>query len=193
MGRAIRAAVVAVIGAIAFITPTPANACSCAMPTDMATWISESPAVMVGTLLAVERGSDPFGQAVFRFQVEQWVKGDLGDQIDVHSVVGDGGNCGLFDNVGERVGLRLYLEDGHLTSNSCLMADPELLLGAQVDVHTAPPLTPDDGVEVLAGAGAIGSTNLARVMFLAITGAALTGAVVVYWRRDRQVKPPSAF
>jgi hypothetical protein len=163
------------------------------MPTDMAAWISESPAVMVGTLLAVDPGSDPFGQAVFRFEVEQWVKGDLGDQIDVHSVIGDGGNCGLFDNVGERVGLLLYLEGSHLTSSTCSMADPELLLEAEVDVHSVPPLTSDDGVQVLTRGEVGDSSNLARAVFLGTAGAALVGALVVYLRRDRQVKPPSAF
>jgi hypothetical protein len=183
--------------------PSPASACSCAMPVDMETWVSEAPAAMVGTLVGVEAQAGPMGQqGIFRFQVEQWVKGDgLGETVDVHSVLGDGGNCGLFDNVGERVGLLLYIEEGHLTSNSCSMAaDPDLMLTTKVDLENQgiTPLGPDDGVEVVAGGVSTeesgkGSTELARVAFLGIVVAGLGAGVVAYLRRDRQVRPPSAF
>jgi hypothetical protein len=165
------------------------------MPVDVEARISEHPAVMVGTLVSVESGNDPFGQAVFQFQVERWVKGDLGETAHVYSVVGDGGNCGLFPNIGERVGLFLYLEEGHLTSNTCLMADPEVLLTAGGGPQAVPPLTVDNGVGVVPSHGdnARASTDLARGLFLGIFGAGLVASVVVYLRRDRQVNPPSAF
>jgi hypothetical protein len=60
-----------------------------------------------------------------------------------------------------------------------------------------PPLSVDDGIEVLEGGSTpetqAQSSNLARIAFIVIGVGVVVLGVVAYIRRDRQVKPPSAF
>lgn len=112
------------------LLPRPALGCSCAWPPDIQANTEESRAVFVGTLVEVRGGLQGRfgGEAVFRFQVDHWVKGGPSDFIEVHASVGDGGNCGLSMPIGTRTGMFVYEWEGVLTSSSCSTPSPEMLL-----------------------------------------------------------------
>ncbi len=107
-----------------------AEACSCALA-DPATMLEESDAAFVGTL--TERPAEPNSpdgfSGVFVFEVEQWVKGDLGPQVGVHSAL-DGAACGLEMNVGEKAGIFLHNDNGRPSGGLCSVTSPEALLAA---------------------------------------------------------------
>ena len=87
---------------------------------------------MVGTLVArTDGGLGGFGGsgAVYTYQVDNWVKGDAGDVIEVHSGQGDG-DCGMGGQIGDRIGAFLYDGGGFISGNSCDQVDPEALLAA---------------------------------------------------------------
>lgn len=113
-----------------FLLPRPALGCSCAPPGDIEALIAESPGVVVGTLLDKRLTGAEFDMAaVFRVEVEEWVKGDLGPEIDVYTA-GDGAGCGIEAPIGTRVGLFLSVQDNRLTSNLCRQMSPEVLEAA---------------------------------------------------------------
>ncbi len=110
--------------------PRPALGCSCAWPTDIATWIDDAPGAFVGSLTEVRQAeAGPFGgEAVFVFKVDQWVKGGPSDFVEVHASVGDGGNCGLGTELGVPMGVLLHWSEGRLTTSSCSSFSPEMIL-----------------------------------------------------------------
>ena len=112
--------------------PRPALGCSCAWPPDMATWIDEAPGAFVGSLTEVRpSAAGPFGgEAVFVFEVDQWVKGGPSDFVEVHAHIGDGANCGLGTEIGVQMGVLLHWSEGRLTSSSCSSFSPEMILSA---------------------------------------------------------------
>lgn len=137
-----------------FVAPRPASACSC-IGLDPGTGLAEHPAAFVGTLVDSSRGGeiggfpigDGFSDAVYRFEVEQWVKGDLGDVVDVHSAA-DGAACGIEVGIGNRAGVFLTISEGKLTSSLCATMDADVLLaGAEpLEIGAAGP-----GVLLVAG------------------------------------------
>jgi hypothetical protein len=122
-----------VVSVLAFVVlvPRPALGCSCAAPGDLEAAIDQAPAVVVGTMLdRRDSGLPEFDQsAVYRIQVEEWVKGDLGEVIDVYSA-SDGAGCGLETPIGDRIGLLLSVEGKRLTGSLCSTASPDALLAA---------------------------------------------------------------
>lgn len=127
------------------------------MQLDPATGLAEYPAAFVGTLVDVSGqigvvfSSDT--DTIYRFQVEQWVKGDLGDFVDVHSAA-DGGACGIEVGIGNRAGVFLSVESGQLSSSLCSTIDADVLLaGAEPLVVGAP------GPGILLASGNIGGYN----------------------------------
>ena len=123
------AAIVALVG----LAPPPVSACSCAGPGDLVEWVNESEAVFVGELVEKRPAvAHPLGgDAIYVFAIETWVKGDLGDVIEVHSAA-DGAGCGFeFFGEGMRTGAALYLdENGRLSGGLCSQVDPDALLAA---------------------------------------------------------------
>jgi hypothetical protein len=114
------------------VTPVfaaPVRACSCAVPSDIQSWVDESEAAFVGTL--IEKVGDDFaGEALYVFAVEEWVKGDLGEVIEVHSAA-NGAACGFeFWDPDQRIGAVIHEEGGELHGGLCSQIDPDVLLAA---------------------------------------------------------------
>lgn len=161
-------------GLIAVAIPQPAHGCSCAGPGDLSDAIDNSEAAFVGTL--VGKRDVGGGEAIYTFEVEEWVKGDLGAVIEVRSA-SQGSACG-FETHGERVGAFLRMERGHLTGGLCSQVAADSLLAAAHGpnlsttgtgtVDTVPPLVaPDLGVDPDPGAGLRWLGGLALVSLLA--------------------------
>jgi hypothetical protein len=121
--------VVAVVTAVLGLA-LPAKACTCALgdPRDA---LARADGAFVGTLLsrrpAVAPGGEPDLQTdVFTFQVDEDVKGEYPDTLDVYSA-SSGAACGLEVGQGEHTGLLLYFheDDGHWWSNLCSQMSPE--------------------------------------------------------------------
>lgn len=135
-----------------------AEACSCAM-LDPASMLDQSDGAFVGTLL--ERPTEPNSpdgfSGIFVFEVEQWVKGDMGAQVGVHSAL-DGAACGFEMAEGERAGVFLYNDNGRPSSGLCSVTSAEAMLGANQ------PLVFDGvGPPVFLIAGDTGRTRLATL------------------------------
>lgn len=169
----------------------PAAACTCAQR-DPVTMLNEADAAFVGRPIAQEIPNDgpvisSADPVVYTFEVEQAVKGDMGDQVQVHSLR-YGMSCGLefFSPERNRSGILLSLnEDGSYSSGLCSMVDPDIL------ITVSQPLPPPDGegpIKYLVG-GRFGSGTIgeARVMALDEQGRTLaygfgtspTGAIAV--------------
>lgn len=125
------------VGAILIITSLlvvgaagRAEACSCAM-LDPASMLENSDAAFIGTL--VERPTEPNSpddfNGIYVFEVEQWVKGDLGPQVGVHAAL-DGAGCGFEMSEGERAGIFLYNDNGRPSGGLCNTTSPAALLSA---------------------------------------------------------------
>lgn len=143
--------------AISTVVPLPARACSCAAPSDIRAWVDESQAAFVGTL--VDRRDGLEGQlgseSIFVFQVEEWVKGDAGEVIEVRSA-SDGAACGFeFWDEDMRIGAILHEENGELHGSLCAQIDPDVLLAA-----IAEPTPSSTGIGHLLAANGFTSTRL---------------------------------
>lgn len=150
--------VVVFLAAISPVLPLPAKACSCAMPGDLNEWVDQSEAVFVGQMVEkIDGGQDPFGGpgAIYVFEVESWVKGDLGDVIEVHSAA-DGAGCGFeFWDPDMRTGAAIYVENGVLNGGLCSQVDADVLLAAM-----EPPTSSDTGIPKLIVSNGWSSTRL---------------------------------
>ncbi|HSJ34821.1 MAG TPA: hypothetical protein VLB85_07160 [Acidimicrobiia bacterium] len=135
-----------------------AEACSCAM-VDPATMLEDSAGAFVGTL--VERPTEPTSPdgftGIWVFEVEEWVKGDLGPTVGVHSAL-DGAACGFEMAEGDRAGVFLYNDNGRPSSGLCSVTTPEALLTA-----TNPVVFDGTGPPVFLIAADTGRTRLATL------------------------------
>ena len=105
-----------------FATTDRAGACSCA-GTPPEERFEEVDAAVIGTVISDD------GKAG-RIRVEHDFKVDLGEEISVPTG-GDGANCGLDLEPGDRLGLFLTRDDdGGWTSSTCDTVDPDDLPGA---------------------------------------------------------------
>jgi len=119
--------------------------------------VDESEAAFVGTLVDRHDGLDgQFGQeSIFVFQVEEWVKGDAGDVIEVRSA-SDGAACGFeFWDEDMRIGAVIHEENGALHGSLCSQIDPDVLLAAMAD-----PVSSTTGLGYLLAANGFNSTRL---------------------------------
>ena len=102
--------------------------------------------------------------ALWTFDVEQVVKGDLPNRLVVRTAA-SGASCGLEVKEGERVGLLLTLERGTYTSGLCSQTDPDVLASiAQPDPQPVASTRNDNDWRwwaVGAGAGAVAAIALA--------------------------------
>lgn len=134
LGRVLSLGLVAALVAFAMapFLPLPARGCSCAIPSDIKGWVDESEAAFVGTLVDRHDGLEgQFGQeSIYVFEVEEWVKGDAGDVIEVRSA-SNGAACGFeFWEEDTRIGAILREEAGELHGGLCSQIDPDVLLAA---------------------------------------------------------------
>ncbi len=124
--------------AAGFLAPRPAGACSCA-ELDPYTALSEYPAALVGTLVDVDgQLGAVFSSAadtIYRFEVETWVKGDLGHVVEIHSA-GDGASCGIEVGVGNRAGIMVRVDGDEYHSSLCETIDADVLLAASKPLET---------------------------------------------------------
>ena len=159
---------------------------------DPVTMLNEADAAFVGRPIAQEIPNDGpvFSTAdpvVYTFEVEKAVKGDIGDQVEVHSLR-SGASCGLEFRLPHRnrAGITLHLnEDGTYSSWLCDMIDPDILIAV------SKPLPPPDGEGpiryLLGGRFGSGTVGEARIMALDAQGRTLaygfgasqTGAIAV--------------
>lgn len=118
--------------------PTTAHACSCMAPPPAVHQLGGATAAFVGTPVAmssVEPTEDRWESVVYRFNVQQLVKGDLPATIDVYTA-GDGAACGVTFELNQPIGLLPYgtTVDGepHWSAGMCggVMAPEELLAAA---------------------------------------------------------------
>ena len=126
--RALLAVVIALGAGLALAEQSAA--CSLAAsptPVDPRARVADADAAFVGTLLDIRAKNPPAmssaGPFVFTFRVEERIKGDLPDQIEV--VAASGASCGLDGPVGRRMGLILTGAPGAWTSWLGDMFPPE--------------------------------------------------------------------
>lgn len=132
--------------AVALIaTASPASACSCA-PGDARESLRRADAAIIGTLLS----QTPYGQgsAIYKFTVDEAVKGEFGQTADVESA-DNGAACGLEVPIGGQTGL--FLDGSHAVgwhSSLCQQISPRELREA------AEPMPAPDGdgpIKMIAG------------------------------------------
>lgn len=125
--RACRLAlVVAIVGAMLSVSGGTARACSCAPATPQQFFV-DSEAGFVGTLTDVDRRDN---DAVYTFDVEVWLNGDLdASTVDVVSA-GDGAACGFEIPDGGRAAVFLYRDGDDLTGGLCSTLDADVVLAA---------------------------------------------------------------
>lgn len=160
-----RLLVIGLIASVLVVTRAgEASACSC-VPLQPAAAVEKYDAAFVGILVDRPSSMMPFTEeAPYLFEVEVWVKDDLGSELVVLAP-NQGSACGFEAPLGERVGVLLTVEDGKAKGNLCTTVDPDLLLAGDK------PLTLDgSGPPVFLIAGYEGA---ARLMLLDASGGLL--------------------
>lgn len=114
--------------ALASTFPLAAEGCSCAMPSDLHEWVDQSEAVFVGRMVEKrDLGGQSF-ESVYVFEVEEWIKGDAGEVIEVQSA-SDGAGCGFeFFAADQRIGAAINEEGGVLRGGLCSQIDADVAL-----------------------------------------------------------------
>ncbi len=120
-----------------------ASACSCVM-LDVDQALADYHAAFVGTI--VDRpvdGNLGFEEVPYTFAVEQWVKGDFGDEFIVFSA-DNGAACGFEIAAGQSAGIFVMFDDGRAHGGLCSTTDAASLLAVAGDEpfptpHDAPP------------------------------------------------------
>lgn len=137
-----------VLGMAMMSFPQPALACSCVPMEDVGQFLGDADAAFVGTLSGREDApSDPL-DVTWTFDVEQGVKGELGETVDVQAPANSGA-CGFQFDTGHRTGLLLYERDGQWHSGLCNQVSPDALVAAAEDLppptEPAQPATDEQG------------------------------------------------
>ncbi|MPZ51336.1 MAG: hypothetical protein GEU79_01130 [Acidimicrobiia bacterium] len=128
---------------LVFVRPDNASACSCAQ-IDPRTEMANQDAAVIATLIeAPERKEISDEDGVWVFRVDRSVKGDLSGSIEVLAPTW-GMSCGFEIAAGERTGIFLHKEAGHLHGSLCSTVEPQAMADA---VDKGPP------VFILAGGG----------------------------------------
>lgn len=174
------------IVALLSLAPRPALGCSCMEPIDPGALLDQAGGAFVGTLVEKTNDAPDEFNAVYRFEVSQWVKSDLGPTVEVMSGM-DSASCGWEQPTGEEAGILLYADGTNLTSGLCSMLDPAVLaeLGKthQPGPTAVPALLPQDlGLDPVDGAESSNASMIARITLggLAVAGLA---ALTVAWRK----------
>ena len=114
------------IGLALALLPVVAKACSCYIG-DVRDALDEADGAFIGTYLAQRpvNPAEPWGQAIFTFSVQEEVKGELAETVEVRAQT-QSSACGLGTGGGEQIGLLLYTtRSGAWTSSSCSQLSPE--------------------------------------------------------------------
>src|SRR5690606_13042449 len=119
------------LGVMVIATPAT-RACSC-VDWSPAEHLEHADAAFVGTLISREDEGWGFwgnsgGEVTWTFEVEQAVKGELGDTVDVESPIDDADRGFGAMGAPSRVGLFLNKHDGKWPSGSCSRISPDSLL-----------------------------------------------------------------
>lgn len=176
----------AAVVALLSLAPRPALGCSCMEPIDPGALLDQSAAAFVGTMVD-KKQSDEFN-AVYLFEVSQWVKSDLGPTVDVTSGM-DSAGCGWETPTGEEMGILLYSDGTTLNSGLCSMLDP-VVMAELAEAHVPgpeamPPLVPSDiGLQPVEDADAIPASMVARIGLGALAVAGLAAGVVAWRKRS---------
>jgi hypothetical protein len=151
-----RIVLVSLVSSMLLVSANGASACSCAIgdPRDR---LAEVDAAFVGTL--VEKKVLESTRTVNTFRVEEALKGELGETVDVHS----GSACGLEVRKRATVGIFLTQSAGSWRSGLCDQVDPDDLRAA-----AAPPPEPQGTGPIAMLVG--GSFGDARVLAVDIAG-----------------------
>jgi len=129
---------VILVSAAGFVAPRPVSACSCA-ELDPAAALADYPAAFVGKLVDVDGQlgavfrSD--ADTIYRFEVETWVKGDLGTLVEVHAAA-SGASCGIEVGIGNRAGIFLNVDGDQYSSSLCETIDADVLLASLEPLET---------------------------------------------------------
>lgn len=117
---------VVLVGAMLSVSGGTARACSCAPSTPQQFFV-DSDAGFIGTLTDVDRRDN---DAVYTFDVELWLNGDVDSaSVDVVSA-GDGAACGFEIPDGGRAAVFLYRDGDDLTGGLCSTLDADVVLAA---------------------------------------------------------------
>lgn len=144
---------------------TSALACSCAALSP-AEDLARFDVAFVGSLVERPPSSGSYEEeAPYVFEVDTWVKGDLGSEIIVFSP-NQGSACGFEAALGERVGVMARVVDGRPLGGLCTTVDADLLLAGE-----SPLALDGSGPPVFLVAGWAGP---ARLMLLDASGGLLT-------------------
>jgi hypothetical protein len=120
----------------------PAHACSCAGGYDPRDALAAADGAIVGTYVSRHPvdPTDEYGDTVYTFSVDEAVKGEFGNTVDIHSG-SSGASCGFEMPPGAQTGLFLDLDEGVYRAGLCSQIDPQRLRDA------AAPLPAPDGVK----------------------------------------------
>ncbi len=146
----------AVIASTVAMPSRPALACSCA-PVDATSRLGEAPAAFVGTVIDIREADDPgeFEDVVFTFRVDEWVKGDLGDTVEMRSSA-YGASCGFEMSPGQQSGIFVNRVSTALSGGLCDRVDADALRLAALP----PAAATSDGPISLLVAGSFGDSGL---------------------------------
>lgn len=130
---------IALLAAVLVAIPAArADACSCAL-LSAPEMLDNHEAAFVGTLIdrsdAVAQDANFGPTVIFTFEVEQWLKGDLGETMAVQSA-SDGAACGFEIPVGERAAIFLYRQGTGWGSGLCSTLSAEVALAAMEPLVT---------------------------------------------------------
>jgi hypothetical protein len=115
------ALVVALVAFAGLALAGEAAACVCAAQ-PLGERLDQADAAFVGRLAEVEQGDSP-PRGILTFDVEQQVKGALGDRVEVRTLAQT--DCALDVQVGQTIGLLLTrMPSGEWLGTLCSLADP---------------------------------------------------------------------
>lgn len=152
----------------------PAKGCSCADERDLREELRKADGAMVATFLE-SRSEDGDQRLVHTMRVDEAVKGDLGETVEVHTS-GDGAMCGFGGSPGQQIALFLRRNaEGAWSAGSCSIVDA----GELREAAAALPEPDGRGTARLLAGGSWG-----EVSYVALDGRART---LAYDTRDEQI------
>lgn len=143
--------------AVVLAPAAPAKACSCAPPDPLGI-LAEAPAAFIGTVVDIRKIDHPSDwiDVVVVFDVEEWVKGDLGDTVEIGSSA-DGASCGFEMEPGDRSGIWINEIQTPLLGGLCNRVDADVLRNAAAGL---PEVFSEGGLASMLMVGSFGSVGV---------------------------------
>ncbi len=143
--------------AAVFAPAAPAKACSC-MPPDAIRTLDEVPAAFVGTVVDIRPIKHPseWLDVLVVFEVDEWVKGDLGDVVEMASSA-YGASCGFELELGQRSGVFVREIQTPLQGGLCDRIDGDALRSASSGL---PEVVVQGGLASMLVLGSFGSVGV---------------------------------